>query len=107
VERLERLERFERCAVLNRDGTFGARSIFRRCRSRLHDLLYFLARGPSRVASPLSNFVHGISGRMTDLSRDVPSAMTDLRGHIACRVADRSTGFFNLRAAGEKNIRKY
>src|SRR6266487_2799903 len=84
---------------------FGARSIFRRCRScrsRLHDLLYFLTRSLGRVPGPLTDLVDDISGTMADLSRNVPSAMTDLRGHIACRMADRSSGFFNLRAAWKK-----
>jgi hypothetical protein len=36
---------------------------------------------------------------MADLSRNVPRAMTDFFGHVAGRVTDRSTGFFNLYAA--------
>jgi len=47
-----------------------------------------------------------ISGTMADLSRNVPSAMTDLLGHIARRVADRSTSFLNLRAARQKTTGK-
>lgn len=46
---------------------------------------------------------------MADLSRNVPSAMADLRGHIARRVADRSTNFFNMRTAWYRTTgkRKY
>jgi hypothetical protein len=87
-------------------GSAKAPSVLRLCRSRLHDLLYFLSRGFSRVASPVAHVADDLSGAMADLSRDVPSAVTDLFGHIACGVTDRSTSFFNLHAARQETAGK-
>jgi hypothetical protein len=43
---------------------------------------------------------------MADLSRNVPSAMTDFSGHIPRRVTDGSPDFFDLRAAWQKTTGK-
>jgi hypothetical protein len=43
---------------------------------------------------------------MADLSGNVPSAMTDLFGYIACRMADRSRSFFNRHTAWQKTTGK-
>ena len=43
---------------------------------------------------------------MADFSSDIPSPMTYFRGHIARRVADGSTGFFEL-SASRKNTKDY
>jgi len=36
---------------------------------------------------------------MANISRDVPSAMTDFSGYISCRMTDGPTGVFYLSAA--------
>ena len=104
-----------RCCVRREARTLGPTerppsvSILRRC--RFHDLLYFRSRGVSRIARPLTNTASDIPGTMADLSGDIPGTVPYFRGHIARRMADGSTRFFQWRAGQEtteaQNYRQY
>jgi hypothetical protein len=65
-----------------------------------------LIRRLALVATSRAKFANDVPRTMTDLSRNVSSAMADFSSHVAGRVANRSTGFLNLSAARPKSTAK-